>query len=221
VVREEGRPRALLPRPDVDPLAKDLGGVVFAGVLLLDTPVFDTVFLEAVGFPFLEAGVLFAADRPRALVPRPDLEAVLFGDLAIYGSFELGSPAPVQQGKQPLATTRAKRAGRPCGSRLSHAGRHRPRSRAGKRPRPRRGSGRSHQAKPPSRDHLDRHVDASARRSCARHDELPAPRLRGARKGSVSVMVALGHGRAAARIRAITPAGSSARAEALQAPTQH
>jgi hypothetical protein len=83
VVREEGRPRALLPRPDVDPLAKDLGEVVFAGVLLGDTPVFDTVFLEAVGFSFLEAGVLFAAGRPRALVPRPDLEAVLFGDLAI------------------------------------------------------------------------------------------------------------------------------------------
>jgi hypothetical protein len=44
----------------------------------------DTVFLEASGFSFLEAGVFFAAGRPRALTPRPDLEAVVFGDLAIH-----------------------------------------------------------------------------------------------------------------------------------------
>ena len=62
--------------------------MVFAGVLLRDVAVLDTVILEAAGFSFLEAGVFFAAGRPRALTPRPDLEAVVFGDLAIQKSFE-------------------------------------------------------------------------------------------------------------------------------------
>jgi hypothetical protein len=82
------RPRALPPRPDLDALAGDLGAVVFAGVLLRDAAVLDTVFLEASGFSFLDAGVFFAAGRPRALTPRPDL--VVFGDLAIHNSFKLG-----------------------------------------------------------------------------------------------------------------------------------
>ena len=44
------------PPPDLDALAGDLGAVVFAGVLLRDAAVSDTVFLEAAGFSFLEAG---------------------------------------------------------------------------------------------------------------------------------------------------------------------
>ena len=41
------RPRALPPRPDLDALAGDLAAGVFAGVLLRDAAVLDTVFLEA------------------------------------------------------------------------------------------------------------------------------------------------------------------------------
>ena len=87
------RPRTSLPPRDLDAL--DLDAAVFAGVLLRAAPVLDTVFLEAAGFCFLEAAVLFAGGRPRALIPRPDLEAILFGDLAIPDSFELESSAPV------------------------------------------------------------------------------------------------------------------------------
>jgi len=87
------RPRTSIPPRDLDVL--DLDAAVFAGVLLRAAPVLDTVFLEAVGFCFLEAAVLFAGGRPRALIPRPDLEAVLFGDLAIHDSFKLESAAPV------------------------------------------------------------------------------------------------------------------------------
>ena len=86
------RPRTSLPPRDLDAL--DLEAAVFAGVLLRAAPVLDTVFLEAAGFCFLEAAVLFAGGRPRALIPRPDLEAVLFGDLAIHDSFQLESSAP-------------------------------------------------------------------------------------------------------------------------------
>jgi hypothetical protein len=81
------RPRALLPRPDLEPLAGDLGAEVFAGALLRDATVLDTFFLAAAGFSFLETGVFFAGGRPRALLPRPDLEALVFGDLAIKDSF--------------------------------------------------------------------------------------------------------------------------------------
>ena len=84
------RPRTLLPRPDLDALAGDLGAVVFAGALLRDAAVLDTVFLAAAGFSFLEPGLFFAAGRPRALIPRPDLETLVFGDLAINDSFGTG-----------------------------------------------------------------------------------------------------------------------------------
>jgi hypothetical protein len=80
------RPRALPPRADLDALAGDLSAVVFAGVLLREAAVLDTVFLEAAGFSFLDACVFFAASRPRALTPRPDLEAVVSRDLAIHNS---------------------------------------------------------------------------------------------------------------------------------------
>jgi hypothetical protein len=79
------RPRALLRPPVLDPLAGDLDapeGLLF-GALVLD---------EDVGFFFFEAGDFFAAGRPRAFVPRPDLEPLVFDDLAINDSFELGSP---------------------------------------------------------------------------------------------------------------------------------
>jgi hypothetical protein len=81
------RPRALPLPADLDALARDLDAVVFAGVLFRDAAVLDTAFLETARF-FFPAAVLFAAGRPRALVPRPDLEAVVFGDLAIHRSFE-------------------------------------------------------------------------------------------------------------------------------------
>ena len=47
------RPRTLPPPPDLDALARDLGAVVFAGGLLRDAAVSDTVLLEAAGFSFL------------------------------------------------------------------------------------------------------------------------------------------------------------------------
>ena len=87
------RPRTLLPRPDLDALAGDLGAVVFAGALLRDATVLDTVFLAAAGFSFLEPGLFFAAGRSRALIPRPDLETLFFGNLAINDSFGAGTPA--------------------------------------------------------------------------------------------------------------------------------
>ena len=77
------RPRALPPPA----LARDLDAVVFAGVLLRVAAVLETVFLEAAVFFFLGAAVFFAAGRPRALIPPPDLEAVVFDDLAIHNSF--------------------------------------------------------------------------------------------------------------------------------------
>src|SRR4051794_10017102 len=81
------RPRGLLPRPDLDALGRELGAVVFAGVLLRDTAVLDTVVFAAAGFSFLEPGVFFVVGRPRALIPRPVLDALVFGDLAINDSF--------------------------------------------------------------------------------------------------------------------------------------
>jgi hypothetical protein len=82
------RPRALPLPADLDALARDLDAVVFAGVLFRDAAVLDTAFLETARFFFPAAVLFFAAGRPRALVPRPDLEAVVFGDLAIHKSFE-------------------------------------------------------------------------------------------------------------------------------------
>ena len=81
------RPRALPPPADLDALARDLDAVVFAGVFFRDAAVLDTAFLETARF-CLPAALFFAAGRPRALLPRPDLEAVVFGDLAIRKSFE-------------------------------------------------------------------------------------------------------------------------------------
>ena len=78
------RPRALPPPADLDALAR---AVVFAGALFRDAAVLDTAFLETARF-CLPAALFFAAGRPRALLPRPDLEAVVFGDLAIRKSFE-------------------------------------------------------------------------------------------------------------------------------------
>ena len=105
------RPRTSLPPRDLDAL--DLDGAVFAGVLLRAAPVLDTVFLEAAGFCFLEAAVLFAGGRPRALIPRPDLEAVLFGDLAMHDSFELESSAPIRSNSNRGATARVPIGGEP------------------------------------------------------------------------------------------------------------
>src|SRR3954468_23450351 len=54
VARDAGfgaRPRGLLPRPDLDALVS--GAVVFAGVLLRDRAVLDTVVFAAAGFSFL------------------------------------------------------------------------------------------------------------------------------------------------------------------------
>jgi len=82
------RPRALLRPPVLDPLAGDLDAVVPEG-LLFGALVSD----KDVGFFFFEAGVFFAAGRPRAFVPRPDLEPLVFDDLGINDSFELGSRA--------------------------------------------------------------------------------------------------------------------------------
>jgi len=73
------RPRALLPPA----LARDLNAVVFVGVLLRVAAALDTAFFEAAVFFFIGAAVFFAAGRPRPLIPPPDLEAVVFDDLAI------------------------------------------------------------------------------------------------------------------------------------------
>src|SRR5215208_3280872 len=80
------RPRALPPPA----LARDLDAVVFAGALLRVAAVLETVFLEAAVVFFLGAADFFAAGRPRALIPPPDLEAVVFEDLAIHNSFLSG-----------------------------------------------------------------------------------------------------------------------------------
>jgi len=77
------RARALRPSA----LARDLDAAVFAGALLPVAAVLETVFLEAAVFFFLGAADFFAAGRPRALIPPPDLEAVAFEDLAINNSF--------------------------------------------------------------------------------------------------------------------------------------
>jgi len=77
------RPRDLRPAA----LARDLDAEVFAGALLPVAAVLETVFLEAAVFFFLGAADFFAAGRARALVPPPDLEAVVFEDLAIHNSF--------------------------------------------------------------------------------------------------------------------------------------
>jgi hypothetical protein len=80
------RPRALPPPT----LARDLDAVVFAELLLRVAAVLETIFLEASVFFFLSSDV-FLAGRPRALIPPPDLEAVVFDDLAIHNSYGLGS----------------------------------------------------------------------------------------------------------------------------------
>jgi len=80
------RPRALPPPAP----ARDLDAVVFAGALLRVAAVLETVFLEAAVVFFLGAADFFAAGRPRALIPPPDLEAVVFEDLAIHNSFLSG-----------------------------------------------------------------------------------------------------------------------------------
>jgi hypothetical protein len=75
------RPRSLPPPA----LARDLDGVVLAGVLLRVAAVLDTVFPEAVFF-FLEATVFFAAGRPRALLPPAlarDLDAVVLAGVLL------------------------------------------------------------------------------------------------------------------------------------------
>jgi len=78
------RPCVLLPPT----LARDLDAVVFAGLLLRLAAVLETVSPEVAVFFFLGVAVFFAAGRPRALIPPPDLEAVVL-DLAIHNSFEL------------------------------------------------------------------------------------------------------------------------------------
>src|SRR3954465_10362804 len=70
------RPRASLPPA----LARDLDAVVFADLLLRVAAVLETVFLEASVF-FVLGSDVFLAGRPRALIPPPDLEAVVFDDL--------------------------------------------------------------------------------------------------------------------------------------------
>src|SRR5215204_4798090 len=76
------RPRALPPPA----LARDLDAVVFAGVLLRVDAVLDAAFFETADFLFIVAAVFFAAGRPRPLIPPPNLEAVVFDDLAIHNS---------------------------------------------------------------------------------------------------------------------------------------
>ena len=71
-------PRALPPPT----LARDLDAVVFADVPLRVAAVLTTVFLEAAVLFFLGFDVLLAG--PRVLIPAPDLEAVVFDDLAIH-----------------------------------------------------------------------------------------------------------------------------------------
>ena len=84
---------AAVVRPRALPPLRDLEAVVFAAVLLreeaalLDVLFLDVLFLDVL---FLEAAVFFAAVRPPALLPRRDLEAVVFGDLAIHNSLEAG-----------------------------------------------------------------------------------------------------------------------------------
>src|SRR5215207_1917807 len=80
------RPRALTPPPDLEAPAGDLGAGVFPRILLRDGAVLDIGFLEAADFPFLEPGAFFAGGRPRAFVPRPGLEPLVFDDLAINDS---------------------------------------------------------------------------------------------------------------------------------------
>ena len=91
------RPRALPPPA----LARDLDAVVFAGVLLRVDAVLDAAFFETADFIFIGAAVFFAAGRPRPLIPPPDLEAVVFDDLAIHNSLswigDLPAPAARQQ----------------------------------------------------------------------------------------------------------------------------
>ena len=91
------RPRALPPPA----LARDLDAVVFAGVLLRVDAVLDAAFFETADFLFIGAAVFFAAGRPRPLIPPPDLEAVVFDDLAIHNSLswigDLPAPAARQQ----------------------------------------------------------------------------------------------------------------------------
>ena len=75
------RPRSLPPPA----LARDLDGVVLAGVLLRVAAVLDAALLEAVFF-FLGAAVFFPAGRPRALPPPAlarDLDAVVFAGVLL------------------------------------------------------------------------------------------------------------------------------------------
>jgi hypothetical protein len=98
------RPRALLPPA----LARDLDAVVFADLLLRVVAVLETVFLEASVFFFLGSEV-FLAGRPRALIPPPDLEAVVFDDLAIHNSFELDWNLPAPGARQQSNRKRGQR----------------------------------------------------------------------------------------------------------------
>jgi hypothetical protein len=90
------RARALPPPA----LARDLDAVVFAGALLRVALVLETVFLEAAVVFFLGAADFFAAGRPRALIPPPDLEAVVFDDLAIHNSLSWIGDLPAPAARQ-------------------------------------------------------------------------------------------------------------------------
>src|SRR5215203_5013753 len=98
------RPRALLPPA----LARDLDAVFFADLLLRVAAVLETVFLEASVFFFLGSDV-FLAGRPRALIPPPDVEAVVFDDLAIHNSFELDWDLPAPGARQQSNRKRGRR----------------------------------------------------------------------------------------------------------------
>ena len=98
------RPRALPPPT----LARDLDAVVLADVLLRVAAVLDAVFLEAAVF-FFRGSDFFLAGRPRALIPPPDLEAVVFDDLAIHNSFELDWDLPAPGARQQSNRKRGQR----------------------------------------------------------------------------------------------------------------
>jgi hypothetical protein len=97
------RPRALPPPT----LARDLDAVI-ADLLLRVAAVLEAVFFEASVFLFLGSDV-FLAGRPRALLPPPDLEAVVFDDLAIHNSFELDWDLPAPGARQQSNRKRGQR----------------------------------------------------------------------------------------------------------------
>ena len=79
-----------------------------ADLLLRVAAVLETVFFEASVFFFLGSDV-FLAGRPRALLPPPDLEAVVFDDLAIHNSFELDWDLPAPGARQQSNRKRGQR----------------------------------------------------------------------------------------------------------------